>query len=209
MSRDDWFRNTTWDSNIEEAFFEKLSRARTQRDQYLAIQATTIAPYQPQAALRLVERYFDTRKDDFHDVQAFWAKVHAYRKLGNSVATVTAYKQILAREAEFPRHKTNAYVGFPYFVARERLEGEYEYAIKVLEDRIGDIRFPIDRFMWHASFALISSELGNESVAKEHAKQAVAAAEARKTGFRYHQNLGLVGKEHKPVVKTLVNLAVD
>ena len=98
---------------------------------------------------------------------------------------------------------------FPYLVARDEIEDEYAFAVTVLEDRKDDVAFPLDRFMWHASYALISSKRGDQARTTNHAKQALVAAEAKKSGFRYHQNLGLVGKEHKPVVKTLMRLATD
>ncbi|MFM9848084.1 MAG: hypothetical protein ACKVP3_13095 [Hyphomicrobiaceae bacterium] len=46
MGRDDWFRNTSWDADIEAAFFKKLSRARD-KAQYLRIQASHLASSQP------------------------------------------------------------------------------------------------------------------------------------------------------------------
>jgi hypothetical protein len=209
VTRDDWFRNKTWNTEKEEAFFEKLGRARSQRDQYLAIQAITLAPHHPRVAIKLVDHYFETRKDDFHDVQALLANVDAHKALNDRATVVRTYKEILAREVEFPKHKTTAYVMFPYLVATKKIEDEYAFAIEVLDNRQGDVVFPLDRFMWHASYALISSRRGDDSAAKKHAQLATAAAEARKSGFRYHQNLGLVGKEHKPVVKELIRLAIE
>lgn len=37
MSSEDWYRNEIWNDEIEEAFFKKLSRARSQKSQYLKI----------------------------------------------------------------------------------------------------------------------------------------------------------------------------
>jgi len=173
---DDWFRNTTWNPGVEKAFFEKLARARTQRDQYLAIQAITLARHQPQAALQLVDHYFDTRNDEFHDVQALLAKVIAYETLDDRAEVIRAYNATMAREAEFPKHKTTAYVEFPYMVAGDGIEDEYTFALQILEERRDEPMFPLDRFMWHASYALISSRCGDRERAIEHAKLALAAA---------------------------------
>ena len=209
MARDDWYRNKVWNARIEKRFFEKLARARSQRDQYLAIQAITVAPRNPEAAIRLVDHYFETKKNDFHDVQALLAKVDAQKALGDVAGVIATYKEILAREDEFPTRKTRAYVGFPYLVATKKVEEEYDNAVAILEKRKDENTFPLDRFMWHASYALISSALGDQAAAKKNAIEAVAAAEAKKSGFRYHQNLGLVGKEHTPVLKTLISLVAD
>lgn len=207
MSVDDWYRNRAWNPDIEKAFFEKLSRTRSQRDQYLTIQAIELAPYQPHAALKLVDHYFETRKRDFDYLRALQARVLAYEALEDFVAVVDTYKEILAREAEFPNQRSRAFTELPYFVATEEVVEEYDFALDVLQNKKDDLTFPIDRFKWHASYALISSRRGDISAARSHAKQAIAAAEAKKAGFRYHQNLGLVSKEHKSVVKELIRLA--
>ena len=209
MASDDWSRNKYWNARIEERFFEKLARARSQRDQYLAIQAITIAPRDPETAIRLVDHYFETKKSDYHDVQALLAKVDAKQALGDMAGVITTYKEILAQEAEFPNRTTRAYVAYPYLVATKKIEEEYEYAIAILDKRKYDNTFPLDHFMWHASYALIASARGDEDIARNHSIKAVAAADAKKSGFRYHQNLGLVGKEHRPVLRTLMRLVAD
>lgn len=207
MAKDDWFRNKRWNEAIETSFFEKLSRARSQGDQYLAIQALTLAKHDPHATLRLVDHYFRTRKMEFHDIQALSARARAYRALGKQAEAINAYKSILAREAEHPSHKTTTYVEFPYFVAIEQIESAYDLAVDVLETRKGDIAFPLDRFMWHAAYALIALRRDDRSLAKEHAQQALTAAGRTKSDFRYHQHVGLVGKEHQAVIDELSRLA--
>jgi len=86
VSVDDWYRNEAWNPDIEKAFFEKLSRARSQRDQYLAIQAIELAPHLPHAALKLVDHYFETRKSDSDYLQVLLAKVFAYEALKDIIA---------------------------------------------------------------------------------------------------------------------------
>jgi hypothetical protein len=100
-------------------------------------------------------------------------------------------------------------VDFPYFVALEMLTGEFEFAQRVLDDRKGDLMFPLDRFLWHASYAIIEAYRGNQQVAARHAKEALSAAEVEKSGFRYHYSVGLVGDEHQPMIAKLDQLARD
>ena len=63
MSSEDWYRNKEWNSEIEEFFYMKLKRARTQRYQYIVIQALSLTDNHPDISLRLVDEYFETRED--------------------------------------------------------------------------------------------------------------------------------------------------
>ncbi len=207
MADEDWYRQTRWNDRIEQAFFERLSRTRSQRDQYLVIQATTLSVQRPDVTLRLVDRYFDTKTSDFEDVRALLARAEAYRSQKKIVETVQAYKDVLRREAEFPKHQTATYLELPYFIANQSLSAEYSFALTVLEKGAEELPFPVDKFRWHASKALIAAAQNGDAEARTHARQALDAAQVRKSGFRYHQNIGLVGKEHQAVIKRLVKLA--
>jgi tetratricopeptide (TPR) repeat protein len=207
MSREDWYRNADWNSEIEDAFFAKLARARSQRDQYLVIQALSLTDRYPEVALRLVDTYFETRNDDFDDVRALMARARAYMTLGQLSKAVEAYKAVLDREAEFPRHKTHTYLDLPYLVACEELTDEYDFALSLLAEGLGDVVFPVDRFIRHASKALIASARGENIVARAEAVDALKVAQVKTSGFRYHKDVGLVGSDHAAVLAKLRKLA--
>jgi hypothetical protein len=75
----DWFRNTTWNEAVASTFNDKLRRAR-RKEQYLRIQACTLAPSHPEAALQLLDRYF-ALKDDFDHAQAYVDRATAFLAL--------------------------------------------------------------------------------------------------------------------------------
>lgn len=206
MAMDDWYRNTNWNERIKDAFFARLSRSRSQRDQYLANQASYLAARVPEAALELVDTYFQTRTNDFHDVLALLARAQAYHAMDNLAETVQAYKEVLAREVEFPRHLTTTYLDLPYLIASKGVSSEYEFALSVLDTGLDRLMFPVDVFLWEASSALIAFDQGRMEVAVGHAKKALEVAEVKKSGFRYHQSVGLVGKEHQRVLKKLARM---
>ena len=203
MGREDWYRNTEWNSKIEQDFHSRLKRSRSQRDQHLVIQALTLAKHHPKKALELVEFFFETRTNDFEDMRAYLAGADAYIELNDLDNTLIWYKKVLKREKEFPNHLSQTYLNFPYLVAKEKVEAEYKFALKVLSENADRATFPLDHYQWNAAVALISYEQGDNEKSTEHATLALEAAQIKKSGFRYHPNMGLAGKEYKNEIKRL------
>jgi tetratricopeptide (TPR) repeat protein len=197
----DWFRNTTWDDAIECAFDEKLRRAR-RKEQYLRIQACTLARSHPEVALKLLDRYFELN-DDFDHAQAHVDRATALLTLGRIDEALEAYEAALAREAVFPNLKTQAYLDLPYVIAARSIRAWYGRAIELLRLHESRLMFPVDHFRWHAAYALIASATGEPEPAREHAGRALEAANRDNSGFRHHRSVGLVTPEYVDVVKKL------
>src|SRR5262245_60157623 len=197
----DWFRNPTWDSEIERAFREKLRRAR-RKAQYLRIQACHLASTHPEVALRLLEEYF-TLSDDFDHAQAYVDRATAYLALGRAGDAVAAYEAALAREAVFPSLQTQAYLALPFLIATQRIRDHFDRALTLLRNHKDRLTFPVDFFRWHAAQALIAADSGQHGVARQHAIEALAAAGREESGFRYHPSVGLVSGQYDGVVRTL------
>ena len=197
----DWYRNTTWNDEVAENFFIKLGRARSQRDQYLVIQASTLSRVEPKVTLELTKLYFETKKSDFENVRALWANVNAFKALGRIDDVSKTYRAILKREREFPKHKTTSNVDYPYWVATKELSNEYQDALDILKNDKPLVAFPIDRFKRYSALAIINND-------PSHARKALDVAQVKKSGFRYHQNIGLVGKEHNETIKKLIKIKI-
>lgn len=193
MGRDDWYRNTDWSAATEAAFRDKLSRSRTSRAQYLRIQASYLTCGHPQAALALIEQFFETG-DEFEVPMAFCAQAEAYCSLGRTDEAVAAYKRALSWEESHPGHISPARTDYPKLVAERRLSSEYGYALEILANRFQplDQQFPLEQYHWNGSNALIASELGHLAEARQFAKRALQAATQTESPFRYHKNVGLV-----------------
>jgi len=201
MARDDWFRQTDWNAEIEAAFFEKLRRARDKK-QYLRIQASTIAGRKPEVALRLLDEYF-ALGDHFDQAQAHADRASAYLALGDSEHAVAALEAALAREEQYPRLLTYAYLDLPFLIASHRIESRYKQALELLERHKTRLTFPVDHFRWHTTYALILSAQGQKSSAREHARLALAAAAKDHAGLRYHPSVGHVGTKYEDIREQL------
>ena len=207
MVRNDWYRNEDWSPDIESEFFARLDRARSQRDQYLVIQALTLATSHPGVALRLLELYYGSRRNHSHMARALLANARARVSLGELDVAVAVYLDLLEHEREHPAVRTGVELDLPYLIATKRMVHRYALAQELLEQSDGNFTWPVALFKWSASLAIIFSETGRKDAAKKYARIAVEAAEIRKSGFRYHQNLGLVESSDRQTVKTMYRLA--
>jgi len=200
----DWFRNATWNASIERAFDDKLRRAR-RKEQYLRIQASTLARSHPDVALKLLERYFSL-PDDFDHAQAHVDRATAYLALGRVADALAAYEDALTRESAFPSLKTEAYIAFPYLVATRGIREKHARALELLLQHKPRLLFPVDHFRWHAARALIAAAARETGVANVHSRRALEAAEREHSGFRHHPSVGLVTEQFDEIVKRLEGL---
>lgn len=201
MGREDWYRNKVWNSDIESAFFAKLKRARD-KAQYLRIQACTLANIYPEIALRLLDEYFLLPSE--HDrAQAHVDRATSYLTLGNVEQAISSYESALAREAEFPKCLTQAYIDLPYFIVSRELTSHYDKARELLGNHVQRLMFPIDYFKWNACQALIAKAKNQASEATRYASEALNAAQKTSSGFQYHPTIGLVSNEHSEVLTRL------
>jgi tetratricopeptide (TPR) repeat protein len=200
----EWFRNTTWNPSIERAFDDKLRRAR-RKEQYLRIQACTLAWSHPDVALKLLDRYF-ALPNDFDHAQAHVDRATAYLALGRVADALAAYEDALTRESVFPKLQTEAYIAFPYFAATRGVQEQYARALELLLKHKSRLMFPVDHFRWHTARALIAAATLDAKTAKSHSQQAIEAGARAHSGFRHHTSVGLVTKQYDQVVKQLEKL---
>jgi tetratricopeptide (TPR) repeat protein len=205
MTRDSWFRNSDWNSDIEAAFFAKLGRAR-EKGQYLRIQAYSLANSHPRVALRLLDQYF-ALGDRFDLARAHVDRATALLALNDPEGAIEAYEAALSAEVRRPNVMTSASLDLPWLIARRKDRARYGRALELLEKAAASLTFPAQRFGWHAVMALIVSELGKSAEARQHARIAIEEAAREYSGFRYHPRLGLVGDEHEELRRQLARIA--
>lgn len=190
MGRDDWYRNTTWNAEIEAEFDQKLRRAR-EKFQYLRIQALYLTENYPEVALRLLEQYFSLG-ENVDMAQAYLQRAQALSVLNDFDGAFASYEAALEQERCRPNSKTQAYLDFPCLVLETKRESLYSRALEVLNTHSERPMFPIDRFRAHGARALLVHHFDRKDEARAEAELAMAAAQETESGFRHHPNLGLV-----------------
>lgn len=197
----DWYRNRDWNESIEKWFEEKLSKKRL-KQQYLRIQASTLARTHPEVTLRLLDRYFES-PDDVEQAPAHYDRATACLALNRVEDALDAYEAAIQREAEYPKLQTQAWLELPFIVAVRKLGDRYDRALEVLEEGKARLMFPLDYFKWHAAKALIAAERGDAGEAGADARAALDAARREHSGFDSHPSAGLVGNRYPEVVQAL------
>jgi tetratricopeptide (TPR) repeat protein len=188
----DWCQNTSWNADIEAAYFDKLARAKSKL-LYLRIQARFLAPSHPEVALRLLDQYFALGADS-SEAEAHFYRARAYVALRDVDAAILSFEATLAREEAFPLFRTWAFHELPVLIATERISARYDRAIQVLMKSKHWLTFPVQHYQWHGALALILHEQDQTLEAKNEARQALEAARTTQSGFQYHPNLGLVAE---------------
>lgn len=210
MGTDEWFRNKSWDKQIETRFNEKLHRARRHnRSQYLRIQAWYLTHSAPDVALALLDQYFSLNTDvkavDFS--QALLQQADACLTQGRTEDALASLRKALDREREFPNAKTSAWSMFAGLVSRQRLRMHYVAALELLAElEPNQLVFQADRFNFHAAKALIYRDQGRSTEAQQEAREALAAASADHSGFQNHPKIGLVGDAGREIQDELLRM---
>ena len=192
----DWFRKTTWTAEDQADFRQRLARARKDnRAQYVRIQALTLSEQGQEllpAAIALYDEVITLYPCESQLAMAYGGKGQCLEKLGRIDAALASYLQAIAQMRAFPNMNDTAPLDFAWLVARKGISVHFQTALGVLDEfRHWDI-FPVGRFKYYGSRALILNALDESSAARE-ALTALAAAEEQTSGLRYHPLLGLVG----------------
>lgn len=122
---------------------------------------------------------------------------------------ISSYKLALDWEQDNRGIITNARLDLPKLVTTNGIESEYDYALKVLTERFtaSDHAFPITRYTWNGSCAIIASARGEAVEAREFAERALRAAAETESPFRYHRRIGIVGDATDQFARKIKSIA--
>jgi tetratricopeptide (TPR) repeat protein len=190
MAATDWFRNTSWNPEIEANFFQKLGRARN-KSQYLRIQAAYLQDSHPTVALDLLEQYFHLG-DAFDMALAYDQQARTLTALGRTEEALLSYEAALERQRQHPLVGSNALLGYVGLIVEAKIDRMFDRALKLLDEHGNTWVFPVERYRANGARALLLDHFGRHKEAQVAATSAMTAAAETESGFQYHQDVGLV-----------------
>lgn len=175
MAADDWYRQSKWTAEGAALFEEKIGRARSQKSQYLMLQAYHLIDARPDVSLHLLDRAERAADPRYPDPRLGNFRAMAELRLGNIEKVIAAYKQSIAQQEADGGIFTSSLLDYAFTVACFGIEEEFQSALAALEPYPGGSPFPNSDAQAYAAMAMILSEQGNASEAAARAKQALAA----------------------------------
>jgi tetratricopeptide (TPR) repeat protein len=198
LAKNEWFRRTTWTPDDQVAFFQRLGRSRTpfHKAQYLRIQAQHLAEVGTapliEAALSLLDRLLTEVPEPSQLASAHEQRARCLADLGRHRDAFEALEASLVAERAYPNLRTAAYLDFGELAIGLQRTDLYDRAGALLDEFGGSELLP-DSIYRHAVIrAFVAANKGDGAAAREHARQAIAAAARTESPFRYHRKLGLV-----------------
>ena len=219
MGTEDWYRNKTWNAEIEEAFEAKLKRSRGayNKAQYLRIQASNLLASESEktqsAGVALMERMineYPTEKS---------STIFGHEQLGDFYFRKSDYESALHyydfvnscyKEDKKNRNNTSwiADLKLVDVVLQSNLQDRFDEIYEICKNyQIEDINLNDNKFYYYELSALVCSKLGKQDEAKAFAKEALEIAKITEPQFRYHTKVGIVNasNEQLTILKQIAN----
>jgi hypothetical protein len=147
----------------------------------------------PEVALSLVDRFLALPDPYLAPADGFEVKAKALERLGRLSEAFAAYESAIEAERLRPTLITTAALDFAELVVLTGATHLYARILCLLEERQSQFAFPVSRFIAHACRAVILKHQGKLALAAAEAALAFEEKRLDKSGFSYHQNIGLVG----------------
>jgi tetratricopeptide (TPR) repeat protein len=197
MGREDWYRNTTWNDEVAEAFEQKLSRARSGRPQYLRIQAVCLlestAEGDHEVAVellhRLIREYSDG--DEFAAMEVAGAHAHLaeyFASIGRGEAAAAHIERALELE-ENGFFSYGCELSLAELIIAQRWRSRFE-EVDTLLDSV-DALLPSDHFRIATVRARLAMQQGDSAGAVAWARAALNIYEAQSSPFPRHPGVGV------------------
>ena len=159
------------------------------------------------SAEKLLKEFIEGYPDDFRRADGFDALGQVFERRGDVAKALEQYELAMARVREHSGMRPDAWLNYAQLIARKRLRAHYGQAKAAVEEFDSPNPFPLHIFQVNRALALIAMDERRNEDAVRFATKALAAADARATGLRYHPFLGLVGAREEGAIRELRRIA--
>ncbi len=208
---EEWFRSPDWSPQAQEAFEQRLSRARgSSRSQYLRIKALALigagGKAEAKGARELLVRVIETYPESGDVVMAHEHLAELDVREGHRSPAAAHYRLALRLAPE--RHVYgDAALRLPELLIEDGGDNGCREAREVLDGITpSDLVFASQRFRYAVARARLARAAGNKAEARQHAEDALREAARDSPDFPRHPTVGLVGANRK-VTKEMRELA--
>ena len=220
MSKEEWFRNTKWNKEIEESFELKLKRARGSHSkaQYLRIQASyllgSLENLEQRKGIELMNRLIEEFPDEtFHIVFGKEQLGDYYLNKEEYKNAEQLYKEVTQHYYENNRSGTSgiADIKLSRAILESKQKEKFEEALIIatikFDESNGNIVMNDNKFYYAETLALLFKETNRMDKAKEYAKQALNLEADKEPQFSRHRTVGIVNASNKRInkLKEIVN----
>ena len=217
MAIDDWYRNKTWDSNIETDFEARLKRSRGgySKAQYLRIQASYLLDSSvlttQLVGLQLMERLInDFPAEEFSTIFGH-EQLGDYYLRNREFDRAEKHFRIVVEHYENKNSRGGTSAKADLKLAETFLEAnktdKYEEAYRICKKYpISELIFNNDKFYFAELVAHICDKLNKLDEAKEFARTAIEISKITEPQFYRHKTIGLV-KATERQLRTLEQIA--
>ncbi len=194
----DWYRRKTWTKEDEQAFFQKLGRARKdRRAQYLKVQAIELVETRDKDLLKVAEFLLnkvlnDYPEDNFNRSSTLHTLGDIYKLTDNFEKAIDYYKQSIDFESTYPNVRTNSYLDYSELIVKTKRTNQYDFVENILLEELPGQIFPLLRYKTCSILSIIFDYKDNKDQAKHFADLAEQNANQETSGLRYHKYLGVV-----------------
>lgn len=205
MSRDDWYRNTIWTKEIEEAFESRLKRSRGNfhKAQYLRIQASCLLDstnkVSQKKGIELMDRLVSNYPDEISsNILAAEQLADYYFRNKNYLKAESIYRTITNHYYNHTRSSTTGIADLKLcetILASnqvEKFEEAYKIATEVFFETKGDLQLNSEKFYYENLMANLCYRMNKNSEALEYAENALGLTKTKTPQFSKHKTIGLV-----------------
>ena len=186
MGREDWYRNTSWNDEIEAAFRERLNRSRQlfHKAQYLRIQGNILLSSKDISCQEVGISLMKELLNDYPDNKdVIFSKFEAYVNLGDYYyytqekldLAFECYKNAIAYDESMTTGQWHAVMAYIKTAVLTKHEEDYPDCYSRLEKADDRLVFPHEYYELGLSGALLYDAMGHYDAAKASASIALKA----------------------------------